>query len=358
MSTVKLRPGEQSRLLIELPYNPIRVAKIKTIIGRQWHPELKCWSIPDSEGAVEQIPLLFSDCVVEIDPVLQSRVEHFKDLQRELIARRYSPKTVKSYIHYNNKFLKFIRKTPKEITNEDVKDYLFYLVEKKGVATSTLNIAISALKFYYGEVLKKSFIYEIKRPTKDKKLPTVLNDNDIAKLISAVENIKHRTLLMMTYSSGLRVSEVVKLRREDLDFKRSIIHIRGAKGRKDRYTLFSEIAQKTLRIYIKASNPMEWLFPGQKKGSHISIRTAQQIFLDAVKRTDIIKNISIHSLRHSFATHLLESGVDLRYIQELLGHKSTKTTEIYTHVSNLKMRKIKNPLDIIFQNGAELNEKN
>jgi len=358
MSTISLKAGEQGGLLVDLPYNPVWVAKIKTIPGRQWHPGLKCWSIPDSEGAVEQILSLFSGGVVEIDPILQSRVEHFKDLQRELVARRYSPKTVKSYIHYNNKFLKFIRKTPKEITNEDVKDYLFYLVEKKGVATSTLNIAISALKFYYGEVLNQSFVYKIKRPTKDKKLPTVLNNDEIEKLISAVDNLKHRTLLMMVYSSGLRVSEVVKLRQEDLDFERAMIHIKGAKGRKDRYSLFSDVAQKTLRIYFKASNPREWLFPGQKRGAHISTRTAQQIFLDAVKAAGIMKDVSIHSLRHSFATHLLESGVDIRYIQELLGHKSSKTTEIYTHVSNLKMRKITNPLDNIFQSGAEPNAKN
>jgi site-specific recombinase XerD len=238
-----------------------------------------------------------------------------------------------------------------------VKDYLVYLTEKKGVSTSSLNIAISALKFYYVEVRKQSFVYEIKRPTKDNKLPTVLNGDEIGRLLSVVVNLKHKSIIMLVYSSGLRVSEVVKLKIQDLDFKRSMIYIKGAKGRKDRYTLFSDVAQKTLKVYIEATNPKEWLFPGQKSGSHISTRTAQQIFLDAVKAAGIMKDVSIHSLRHSFATHLLESGVDLRYIQELLGHKNSKTTEIYTHVSNLNMRNIKSPLDNILQKGAESNAK-
>ncbi len=357
--TVEIKISEMAngRIEVAFPYNPSYIAKIKTIRGYRWHPEEKYWSFPSDDGILEKVLSVFNGGRIDVDPALRTGGGHFEDLWKELITRRYSPKTVKSYTHYNEEFLKFTKKMVNEVTNEDVRDYLFYLAEKKGVSTSSLNIAISALKFYYGEVRKQGFIYEIKRPTKDKKLPTVLNKDEIARLVSVVDNLKHRSIIMLTYSSGLRVSEVVKLKTEDLDFGRSMIHIKGAKGRKDRYTLFSDVAQKTLRVYIKATNSKEWLFPGQKKGSHISTRTAQQIFLDAIKTLGITKDVSIHSLRHSFATHLLESGVDLRYIQELLGHKSSKTTEIYTHVSDLNMRNINNPLDNIFQKRDKANTK-
>jgi len=162
-----------------------------------------------------------------------------------------------------------------------------------------------------------------------------------------VSNIKHKVILMLIYSAGLRVSEVVRLRPEDLDTQRKLIHIRGGKGRKDRYTMLSDVALKMLSIYMQAKVPESWLFSGQKADAHITTRTVQKIFDDAVKKAGIRKEVSVHSLRHSFATHLLESGVDLRYIQELLGHKSSKTTEVYTHVSNKDLSKIRSPLDSI-----------
>jgi len=152
---------------------------------------------------------------------------------------------------------------------------------------------------------------------------------------------------MLIYSAGLRVSEVVKLKPEDIDAERRLIRIKGAKGRKDRYTLLSEVALGTLSLYIKSYRPVKWLFPGQQEGRHVTTRTVQKIFDDGVKKAGIIKEVSVHSLRHSFATHLLERGVDLRYIQELLGHKSSKTTEVYTHVSNKDLSKIRSPLDSI-----------
>ena len=157
---------------------------------------------------------------------------------------------------------------------------------------------------------------------------------------------------MLVYSAGLRVGEVVRLKPEDIDSKRMLIHVRGAKGRKDRYTLLSESAFKVSKEYLNRDKPPLWLFPGPDKERHISIRTAQRIFEMACNRAGVKKEVTIHSLRHSFATHLLESGVDLRYIQELLRHKSSKTTEIYTHVSNKDFMRIKNPLDQILQKGG------
>ncbi|MEE9151225.1 MAG: tyrosine-type recombinase/integrase, partial [Thermoplasmata archaeon] len=289
--TVEIKISEMAngRMGVTFPYNPSYIAKIKTITGYRWHPEEKCWSFPSNNDTLRRILSVFNGERIDVDPTLRVGEGHFEDLRKELVARKYSRKTVKSYIHYNEEFLKFTKMMVNEVTNQDIKNYLVFLAEQKGVSTSSLNVAISALKFYYGEVRKQGFIYEIKRPTKDKKLPTVLNEDEIARLISVVDNLKHRSIIILAYSSGLRVSEVVKLKTEDLDFGRSMIHIKGAKGRKDRYTLFSDVAQKTLRVYIKATNPNEWLFPGQKKGSHISTRTAQQIFLDAIKTLGIRK---------------------------------------------------------------------
>jgi len=261
------------------------------------------------------------------------------------VRRKYSPKTIKAYIHYNEDLLKFTGKEPNSITEGDIKDYLFHLVEEKKVATSTLNSAINALKFYYETLLKKKFLYEIKRPRKDKKLPVVLSREEVAKILSAVTNIKHKAILMLVYSAGLRVSEVVKLKPENIDSKRKLVFIKSAKGRKDRYTILSDVALKTLRQYWEKSKPKRWLFPSQDKERHITTRTAEKIFSNGCRKANIIKNVTVHSLRHSFATHLLESGTDLRYIQELLGHKSSKTTEIYTHVSKKSIGKIVSPLD-------------
>jgi len=277
---------------------------------------------------------------IDFDPSLCLEV-----LKRDLLSRRCSPRTIKSYLHYNGDFLRFIKKSPIGVSNSDVKDYLCYLVEKRNISASTLNVAINALKCYYGNVLKQGFIYEVERPKNDKKLPVVLNQNEISSIISVVSNLKHKLMLMLMYSAGLRVSEVVKLRPDNIDFQRKLIHVKGGKGRKDRYTILSDVAVETLHEYSKAYGQSKYLFPSQDRKKHLSTRSVEKIFSDACKKAGVNRNATAHSLRHSFATHLLESGVDLRYIQELLGHKSSKTTEVYTHVSNRELSKIKNPLD-------------
>lgn len=271
----------------------------------------------------------------------------FEDLRRELGSRKYSYKTIKGYLYYNKDFINYAGKDPSEINDEDIKDYLAYLSEKKGAATSTLNQAINAFKFYYGTVLKKKFAYEVRRPRKDKKLPVVLSQDEVARILTSVENIKHRAILMLVYSAGLRVGEVVRLKPEDIDDKRMLIHIRGAKGRKDRYTMLSDIALNVLREYQGHYKPESWLFEGARPGRYLSTRSAEKIFEHACQKSEIRKDVSVHTLRHSFATHLLEGGTDLRYIQEILGHQHSKTTEIYTHVSTKSIGKIKSPLDTL-----------
>jgi len=277
--------------------------------------------------------------------ILLAKDNNVENLRRELLSRKYSYRTVKGYLYYNRDFLSFIRKEPSGINDSDIKDYLLHLAEERQSATSTLNQAINALKFYYGTMLKKKFVYEVKRPRKDKKLPVVLSKEEVAKILSSVDNLKHKAILMLVYSAGLRVGEVVKLKPEDIDSKRMLIRIKGAKGRKDRYTLLSEMALEILRKYWRDYKPDKWLFEGAKKERYISTRTVQHILEHACRQAGIRKDISVHTLRHSFATHLLEGGTDLRYIQELLGHAHSKTTEIYTHVSTKSLSKIQSPLD-------------
>lgn len=377
MGVITLSRDLSGKITVIFQYHPQLVTKVKTIEGRKWHPDKKYWTVPYSEGVIEKILEVFDGEDIHLDPALKSgdldssasdnptlkkggkggfsdkigssavSGHDFDDLKRELLSRKYSYKTVKGYFYYNRDFLNFIKKTPQKVNDSDIKDYLFHLAEERQSATATLNQAINALKFYYGTMLKKKFLYEIKRPRKDKKLPIVLSKEEVARILSAVDNVKHRAILMLVYSAGLRVGEVVRLKPEDIDSKRMLIHVKGAKGRKDRYTLLSETALEILRQYWRKYRPEKWLFGGAKEGRYLSIRTVDKIFRNACDKAKIKKDVSVHTLRHSFATHLLEGGTDLRYIQELLGHAHSKTTEIYTHVSTKSLGKITSPLDTL-----------
>ncbi|GER92649.1 integrase [hot springs metagenome] len=341
---VILGRDSSGRITAAFSYKAEYVEKVKTIPGHRWHPKEKYWSFPDTDGTFEKILKDLEGEEIHIDPALQSELPA-EDLKRELLSRKYSYRTVKGYLYYNRDFLYFVKKQPSEVNDSDIKDYLVHLAEEKQSATFTLNQAINALKFYYGSMLKKKFVYEVKRPRKDKKLPIVLSKEEVAKILNSVDNIKHKAILMLVYSAGLRVGEVIKLKPEDIDSKRMLIHIKGSKGRKDRYTLLSEMALEILRKYWRDYKPEKWLFEGARKDRYITTRTVDKIMEHACEKAGIKKDVSVHTLRYSFATHLLEGGTDLRYIQELLGHASSKTTEIYTHVSTQSLGKIKGPLD-------------
>lgn len=272
---------------------------------------------------------------------------YLRALRNEMFARRFSRKTVLSYIRFNSDLLGYTGKTPEQMTNDDVRAFLSHLSDDRLVSTSTLNCAISALKFHYGQIHKRRFAYDIRRPRKDKRLPVVLDTTEVARLLSAPSNLKHRTILTLIYSAGLRVGESVKLRPEDIDIARSVIHVRGAKGRKDRYTLLSERALDLLRLHTRQYGVSGWLFPGRDPGRHLTTRSVELVFHRACRKAGIVKRVTVHSLRHSFATHLLENGTDIKYIQALLGHQSLKTTQIYTHVSRTRLETIRSPLDMI-----------
>lgn len=187
----------------------------------------------------------------------------------------------------------------------------------------------------------------LSRPKKEKKLPNVLSKEEVLSVLKSVDNEKHKTILFLIYSAGLRLGEVVRLQINDIDSKRMLIKVIQGKGRKDRYTLLSDVALKQSRKYYSIYKPERWLFPGGKEGSYLTERSVQKIFERACQKAKIRSDVSVHTLRHSFATHLLESGTDLRYIQELLGHSSSKTTEIYTHVTEKKLSNIRSPLDYL-----------
>jgi site-specific recombinase XerD len=223
--------------------------------------------------------------------------------------------------------------------------YLRHLVTGRKVSTSYQNQAINAVKFYYERVLggQRKF-YFIERPIKEKTLPVVLNTAEVTALIKVTENIKHKTMLMLAYSAGLRVSELLSLKIKDIDSERMQIRVAQAKGKKDRYTLLSTKALIMLRVYFKAFKPRDWLFEGSGGGMYSS-RSIHSVLQHSAQKAGLLKKVSMHTLRHSFATHLLESGTDLRYIQTLLGHSSSKTTEIYTHVTTKGFDQIVSPLD-------------
>jgi site-specific recombinase XerD len=217
---------------------------------------------------------------------------------------------------------------------------------ERNVSESYQNISINAIKFYYERVLGgQRKIYFVDRPRREKKLPVVLSTAEIVAVMNCTKNLKHKALLMLIYSAGLRISEAINLKIKDIDSKRMQIRIVSAKGKKDRYTLLSEKALKTLREYYGVYRPIEWVFEGTSGNGPYSSRSIQQILKASVTKAGITKPITVHTLRHSFATHLLEQGTDLRYIQSLLGHGSVKTTEIYTHITTSGFGKIKSPID-------------
>ncbi len=271
----------------------------------------------------------------------------FEALRQELRLRNYSYKTIKSYTSCLRNFTGYFRpQHPRQINESDIKKYLLHLADSKHLSSSTINQHFNALRFLYVDLYKAPFrIGNIPRPKKAKRLPNILAPEEVLLIIGSIENLKHKTIIMMIYSAGLRIGEAVRLKISDIDSKRKLIHLHSAKGNKDRYSLLSEFMIEKLREYYKIYKPKEYLFEGGNGRIYLAERSVQNVFKRAVEKTGIKKKITVHTLRHSFATHLLEGGTDLRFIQELLGHASSKTTEIYTHVSKKSIANIVNPLD-------------
>lgn len=267
-------------------------------------------------------------------------------MKRDLIIRGYSKGTVDQYILQVKNYSTYYNQSPDQLGDEEILDYLYYLLEEKKLSSSSVTVAHAALRFFYEVTLERPWISKnLPCPKKPIILPLVLDRSEIIDILNTLSNLKHKAIIATAYSAGLRVSEVVCLRVKDIDSKRMQIRVNQGKGRKDRYTLLSKVVLNFLRSYWKAYQPRHWLFEGQKEGHHLTVRAAQSIFNDVVKKTGIKKDVTFHSLRHSFATHSLEDGTDLETIKRLLGHRNIQSTTVYLHLQRHDLIKTVSPLD-------------
>ncbi len=356
---------------IGMQFYPTRsiLALIKTLENPIWDDEHSMLYILNTESNLESIFATFRGIAwincryffknkpihqnapeVDLRPVRKSlpAVHHQNGLQEYidlLETRRYSLNTAKTYVYLFRDFLAYYNDRELiEINEMDIKHYMHRIV-KSGKSVSYQNQAINAIKFYYEQVLDMpQRFYEVERPIKEQALPIVLSVEEMQQLLDAVSNLKHKALLTLLYSSGLRRQELLDLEPKDIMSDRMQIHVRAAKGKKDRYTVLSQRALILLQNYFREYRPEKWLFEGPDHSKY-SASSIKKILDRAVKKAKISKSITPHTLRHSFATHLLENNVDLRYIQSLLGHNSSKTTEMYTHISTRYTRNIQSPLD-------------
>jgi integrase/recombinase XerD len=272
----------------------------------------------------------------------------YDQMKTDLELKNFSQKTITCYLDCMVHFVRHYGRLPVEMGEEEIHNYFYYLMKEKKVSQFSINQAYSAMKFFYETTMGRGWNgVKIPRIKNRKKLPVVLAREEVRSLLQCIDNLKHRAILTTIYSGGLRVSEAVHLKASDIDSKRMVIRVQGGKGNKDRYTLLGKHTLDILKEYWKAYRPVEWLFPGQEPKRPISISSIQRVFKASLYRAGIKKKASVHTLRHSFATHLLESGTDLYYIQHLLGHRSASTTSIYLHITGKDLVKIKSPIDLI-----------
>lgn len=328
-------------------------------IGCRWSDKNRAWYMYDSDQNIGLIKRTFSS-KAQLKFVSRSyktqrpstRVnvplpKEYKDL---LVRQRYSANTIKVYTSMFQSFLNYYSdKDLHQISEFDIRKYQDYLVKKRKVSTSTQNQAINAIKFYFEKIkgYDKLNLF-IERPRGEKKLPEIISEHEVFKLLKATTNLKHKAIITVLYSSGLRRGELLNLRLRDLDYDKKIIFVRGGKGKKDRTTILADNAILVLKKYINLYKPNYWLFEGVRRKQY-SGTSIVSILKNASLRSNLNKIVRPHMLRHSFATHLLEQGVDLRYIQNMLGHGSSKTTEIYTQVRSHSLAKIKSPFDHLIE---------
>jgi len=333
----------QKRIAVYFKKDAALIAHIKQIEGARWSQTLLAWHLPDTEANRMRFKIALATSFL---PNLQG-VEQIEKFKRWLRSRRYSESTISSYCDALKSFLVFHReKSISDITNDDVIIYTNDYLLKNKLSASYQNQIVNAIKLYFSTIREtKIDIAKIHRPKRSKVLPNVLSKEEIKLILNAHSNIKHKTMLSLIYSCGLRRGELLNLKPLDIDSKRGIVIIRQAKGKKDRIVPLSTKILVMLRDYYTSYKPKTWLFEGQIENLQYDERSLSNVLKQALTKTNIKKPVSLHWLRHSYATHLLESGTDLRYIQELLGHNSSKTTEIYTHVSTKSLQQIKSPFD-------------
>lgn len=268
--------------------------------------------------------------------------EYLEQTKNELRLRNYSPRTVQSYLGCLREYFAYLGRDPRTLDEQAIKRFLLEKVDKK-YASQTINLSLNAIKFFYREVLKCSIRINLKFAKRSKRLPVVLSRAEINAVLASLDNLKHKLIIAVAYGAGLRVSEVINLKVGDINLEELTIHLKNGKGKKDRVTVLPASVKNDLYILITGKPMNEYVFQSER-GGKLSERTLQMVFGKAMKKAGIEKKATFHSLRHSFATHLLENGVDVRYVQELLGHQNIRTTQIYTHITNPALKNIKSPL--------------
>lgn len=377
---IRITPFEykgERRVALEFPYEEALTAEVKQLPGARWSRSLSHWHIPESDEVIDlmlrhfkgkawvdyssfirkplatqchkpasaqQKPKALTTTQATLYPQLLTELHTFRQW---LLHKRYSDSTVKTYLQVLEVFLKFVSpKQATDITNEDMVRFVNDYILPNGLSFSYQNQVVNAVKLFFSVIHgAKISTDKLQRPRSQHKLPNVLSKEEVKEILEAPKNLKHRTMLSLIYACGLRRSELLNLKLEHVDSRRGLLIIKDAKGHKDRVVPISDKVIEMLREYYKACKPKQWLFEGQFTDTQYSARSLEQILKNALKQTRIIKPVTLHWLRHSYATHLLEAGTDLRYIQELLGHKSSKTTEIYTHVSKKSLQQIRSPFD-------------
>jgi integrase/recombinase XerD len=332
---------KEKRIAVWFPKDVAAIARIKQQPGAQWSKTLNAWHLPDNAINREKFKIE-QELVINPD-----KITALQDFEKYLKTKRYSESTVKTYVEALKSFLVFYNIKPTEsIDNNDVVNYHQNYILKKNLSSSYQNQIVNAIKLYFTIIKETAIIVEkIYRPKSEKLLPNVLSKEEIKKILNAHSNVKHKTMLSMIYSCGLRRSELLNLKPNDIDSNRNLVIIRQAKGKKDRIAPLSPSILIMLRDYYKVFKPKTWLFEGREIDAKYDERSLAEVLKQAVAKTNIKKPVTLHWLRHSYATHLLEAGTDLRYIQEILGHSSSKTTEIYTHVSTKSLQNVKSPFD-------------
>lgn len=348
-------------------YNDLLIAHVKKLNASRWSGSKKCWHIPEDEEIIDLLlqhfrgkafinysELLKRKPVSENKQFLKSLPQADAEdheltrlLRKWMEHRRYSSSTVNTYCGMVLTFIRFMKPAPvANAVNEDVVRFTNEYILVNGLSSSYQNQAINGIKLFFREVVKSNIEVEnIERPRREYRLPNVLSKEEVKAILGSPTNLKHKAMLSLVYACGLRRSEVLNLLLIDVDSKRGLLIIRNAKGKKDRVVPLSDKIVQLLRQYFIAFRPVKWLFEGRQRGEQYSEKSLQSVLKQSLLKAEITKPVSLHWLRHSYATHLLESGTDLRYIQEILGHKSSRTTEIYTHVSTQNLQKIKSPYD-------------
>jgi len=348
-------------VLLQFEYNSQIANLLKQHFPVRWSQTKSCWWIARREFDYERFKEVFSPiCDIKV-PESKSKNKIQKQTLPEnylekLIRVRYSESTIKTYTSYFNDFQSaFSESNIDELGPNDINKYILTLINRNKISVSQQNQRINAIKFYYEKVLGKTKqFYEIDRPKKGRVLPKVISEEEVLSMLKVTTNLKHKAILATIYSAGIRRGELIRLRKIDIWFDKKLIFIKAGKGKKDRTTILSDSLILVLDKYLKQFKPNYYLFEGKNRTKY-NPSTIVKIVAKAGEIAKVTQHVTPHMLRHSFATHLLEQGTDLRYIQTILGHDSSKTTEIYTHVSKKSLAKIKSPLDVILTDNTKNN---